>query len=195
MQNKKKEMWVGVFMIMALSAILFVCLKVTDIRLVNKVSTYPISAIFDNIGGLKLRAPVKIGGVVIGRVTEITLDPKTYEPTVSMDIDETYNHIPNTSSLAIRSSGLFGEQYLALTVGFEDPEMGSSILKGGSMIQDTKSAIVLEDLIGQFLYKSGIIVTPDAWNNANDFGADDNMPTVGTSSTCCGSVFVQSSLG
>ncbi len=72
-----------------------------------------------------------------------------------MDIEQTYNHIPDTSSLAIRTSGLLGEQYLALNIGFDDPEMGTSILKDGGVIQDTKSAIVLEDLIGQFLYKSG----------------------------------------
>jgi phospholipid/cholesterol/gamma-HCH transport system substrate-binding protein len=71
-----------------------------------------------------------------------------------MDIEERYNHIPDTSSLAIRTSGLLGEQYLALNVGFEDPELGTAILKDGDTIQDTKSAIVLEDLIGQFLYNS-----------------------------------------
>jgi phospholipid/cholesterol/gamma-HCH transport system substrate-binding protein len=72
-----------------------------------------------------------------------------------MDIDATYNHIPDTSSLAVRTSGLLGEQFLALNIGFEDPAMGTAILKDGGVIQDTKSALVLEDLIGQFLYKSG----------------------------------------
>ena len=72
-----------------------------------------------------------------------------------MDIDQKYNQIPSTSTLAIRTSGLLGEQFLALNIGFEDPEMGTTILKNGGVIQDTKSAMVLEDLIGQFLYKSG----------------------------------------
>lgn len=72
-----------------------------------------------------------------------------------MDIEKRYDHIPDTSSLAIRTSGLLGEQFLALNLGFDDPELGSSILKDGGTIQDTKSALVLEDLIGQFLYKSG----------------------------------------
>lgn len=72
-----------------------------------------------------------------------------------MDIQQRYNHIPDTSSLAVRTSGLLGEQFLALNVGFEDPDMGTGILKDGGVIQDTKSALVLEDLIGQFLYKSG----------------------------------------
>jgi phospholipid/cholesterol/gamma-HCH transport system substrate-binding protein len=92
---------------------------------------------------------------VIGRVANITLDPKTYAPRVALDIEDKYNQIPDTSSLAIRTSGLLGEQFLALNVGFEDPDMGTSILKDGGTIQDTKSAMVLEDLIGQFLYKSG----------------------------------------
>lgn len=91
----------------------------------------------------------------MGRVTDITLDPKNYSPKVAMDIEDKYNNIPDTSSLAVRTSGLLGEQYLALNIGFDDPEMGTATLKDGGTIQDTKSAMVLEDLIGQFLYKSG----------------------------------------
>lgn len=155
MQTKKSEIGVGAFMIIALCTIVFLCLKVANIRSVSNAATYRISASFDNIGGLKVRSPVRVGGVVIGRVADITLDPQTYMPKVTMDIEQTYNHIPDTSSLAIRTSGLLGEQYLALNIGFEDPEMGTSILKDGDVIHDTKSAIVLEDLIGQFLYKSG----------------------------------------
>ncbi|XBS69382.1 outer membrane lipid asymmetry maintenance protein MlaD [Acerihabitans sp. KWT182] len=155
MQTKKSEVWVGVFMIAALCAIVFLCLQVANIRSVGNHATYRLSASFDNIGGLKVRSPVKVGGVVIGRVADISLDPKTYTPKVTMDIEAAYNHIPDTSSLAIRTSGLLGEQFLALNIGFEDPDMGTSILKDGGVIQDTKSALVLEDLIGQFLYKSG----------------------------------------
>jgi len=155
MQTKKSEIWVGVFMIIALLAVIFLCLKVAGIHSVGKMATYRISASFDNIGGLKVRSPVKVGGVVVGRVEDIALDPKTYTPRVTMEIDKTYNHIPDTSSLAIRTSGLLGEQYLSLNIGFEDPDMGTSILKDGGVIQDTKSALVLEDLIGQFLYKGG----------------------------------------
>ncbi len=174
MQTKKSEVWVGVFMIIALCAVIFLCLKVADIRSVGNVATYRISASFDNIGGLKVRSPVKVGGVVIGRVADITLDPKTYTPKVMMDIESTYNHIPDTSSLAIRTSGLLGEQYLALNVGFEDPDMGTSILKDGGTIQDTKSALVLEDLIGQFLYKSG--------GDNKDTPAGAKNPAAGTDS-------------
>lgn len=154
MQTKKNEIWVGVFLLIAMLAALFVCLKAANLTSVRTEPTYTVYATFDNIGGLKVRSPVRIGGVVIGRVADISLDPKSYLPRVTLDIEERYNHIPDTSSLAIRTSGLLGEQYLALNVGFDDPEMGTSILKDGSVIQDTKSAMVLEDLIGQFLYSS-----------------------------------------
>ncbi|WP_437887871.1 outer membrane lipid asymmetry maintenance protein MlaD [Phytobacter sp. V91] len=154
MQTKKSEIWVGIFVLVALLAALFICLKAADVASMRTEPTYRIYATFDNIGGLKARSPVRIGGVVVGRVADIELDPKTYLPRVSLDIEERYNQIPDTSSLAIRTSGLLGEQYLALNVGFDDPELGTSMLKEGSTLQDTKSAMVLEDLIGQFLYNS-----------------------------------------
>lgn len=155
MQTKKFEIWVGAFLLVALVAVIFLCLKVANVTSLRSEPTYRVYATFDNIGGLKVSSPIRLGGVVIGRVDDITLDPKTYLPRVSMDIEKRYDHIPDTSSLAIRTSGLLGEQFLALNLGFDDPELGSSILKDGGTIQDTKSAMVLEDLIGQFLYKSG----------------------------------------
>lgn len=154
MQTKKSEIWVGAFVLVALIAIIFLCLKVANVTSLRSEETYRLYATFDNIGGLKTGSPVRIGGVTIGRVSDIELDEKNYLPRVAMDIDERYNHIPDTSSLAVRTAGLLGEQYLALNIGFEDPELGTSILKNGQTIQDTKSAMVLEDLIGQFLYKS-----------------------------------------
>lgn len=154
MQTKKNEIWVGIFLLAALLAALFVCLKAANVTSIRTQPTYTLYATFDNIGGLKARSPVSIGGVVVGRVADITLDPKTYLPRVTLEIEQRYNHIPDTSSLSIRTSGLLGEQYLALNVGFEDPELGTAILKDGDTIQDTKSAMVLEDLIGQFLYGS-----------------------------------------
>ncbi|KAA1195600.1 outer membrane lipid asymmetry maintenance protein MlaD [Photorhabdus heterorhabditis] len=155
MQSKKSEIWVGFFILIALAAIVFLCLKVADIKSVGNQPTYRLYATFDNIGGLKVRSPIKIGGVVVGRVASISLDEKTYTPQVALDIMKQYNRIPDTSSLSIRTSGLLGEQYIALNVGFEDPDMDTGILKEGDRVQDTKSAMVLEDLIGQFLYKSG----------------------------------------
>lgn len=155
MQSKKLEVWVGFFLLVALAAVIFLCLKVANITSLRSEPTYKIYATFDNVGGLKVSSPVRLGGVVIGRVDSIQLDPKTYLPRVTLDIEKRYNQIPDTSSLSIRTSGLLGEQFLALNLGFDDPELGSSILKDGGTIQDTKSALVLEDLIGQFLYKSG----------------------------------------
>lgn len=155
MQSKKTEIWVGVFMLIGLCSLLFLCLKVADVKSLGNEPTYRIYATFDNIGSLKVRSPVKVGGVLIGRVADITLDEKSYLPRVAIDIDDRYNHIPDTSSLSIRTAGLLGEQFLALNIGFEDEDMGTSILKNGDTLKDTKSAMVLEDLIGQFLYKSG----------------------------------------
>jgi ABC-type transport system involved in resistance to organic solvents, periplasmic component len=129
MQTKKSEIWVGVFLVLALLAALFICLKAADVTSMRTQPTYRVYATFDNIGGLKVRSPIRIGGVVIGRVADISLDPKTYLPRVALDIEDRYNQIPDTSSLAVRTSGLLGEQYLALNVGFDDPEMGTSMLK------------------------------------------------------------------
>ncbi|MBA0218518.1 outer membrane lipid asymmetry maintenance protein MlaD [Pectobacterium brasiliense] len=172
MQTKKTEVWVGVFMLIALAAILFLCLKVADLKSIGSEPTYRLYATFDNIGGLKARSPIRIGGVVVGRVADISLDEKTYLPRVAMDIQQRYDHIPDTSSLAIRTSGLLGEQYLALNIGFEDEDMGTTILKDGGVIQDTKSAMVLEDLIGQFLYKSGGNSEDNADQSGTEPGAD-----------------------
>lgn len=155
MQTNKKEVWVGAFILLALIAALFICLRVADFKPTGAEPTWRLYATFDNVGGLKRNSPVKIGGVVIGRVSEIALDEKSYLPRVSMDIEGKYTQLPDTSSLAIRTQGLLGEQYLALNVGFDDPEMGTAFLKEGDTLRDTKSAMVLEDLIGQFLYKSG----------------------------------------
>ena len=173
MQTKKNEIWVGIFLLAALLAALFVCLKAANVTSMRTEPTYTIYATFDNIGGLKVRWPVRIGGVVVGRVADISLDPKTYLPRVTLDIEERYNHIPDTSSLSIRTSGLLGEQYLALNVGFEDPELGTSILKDGGTIQDTKSAMVLEDMIGQFLYNS------NSKGDDNKNSGDASVPTEG----------------
>ncbi|MFC0309554.1 outer membrane lipid asymmetry maintenance protein MlaD [Gallibacterium trehalosifermentans] len=151
MKNSVKyEFWVGLFLLLGISALVFLGLKVANIQSFGESQTYRVTATFDNIGGLKVRAPVKIGGVVIGRVSEIALDANTYLPQVTLMIDEKYNQIPDNSSLSIKTAGLLGEQYIALNIGFDDGE--TPMLKEGSKITDTKSAMVLEDLIGQFLY-------------------------------------------
>ncbi len=151
MRNSAKyEFWVGIFLLIGIGALVFLGLKVANIQGLTNDNTYEVTATFDNIGGLKVRSPVKIGGVVIGRVDRIYLDKQTYLPTVDISIDSKYNDIPGNSSLAIKTSGLLGEQYIALNVGFDDGETPD--LKNGSKIVDTKSAMILEDLVGQFLY-------------------------------------------
>ena len=149
-QTVKYEFWVGLFLLLGIGVLVFMGLKVANVQGFNEEKSYKIYATFDNIGGLKVRAPLKVGGVVIGRVTDIFLDEKTYLPQVGIAINETYNEIPDNSSLSIKTSGLLGEQYISLSVGFDDGE--TPMLKDGSKVVDTKSAMVLEDLIGQFLY-------------------------------------------
>nr|WP_314264387.1 outer membrane lipid asymmetry maintenance protein MlaD [uncultured Moellerella sp.] len=155
MQSKKSEIWVGCFILVALAAMVFLGLKVAGLESIGSKPTYQVTAPFENVGGLKVGSPLKVGGVVIGRVSEMSLSKETYVPEVKIAILSEYNNIPDTSSLSIRTSGLLGEQYIAMNIGFDDPEMGTATLTDGGRIQDTKSAMVLEDLIGQFLYKSG----------------------------------------
>ncbi|MEE6074976.1 MULTISPECIES: outer membrane lipid asymmetry maintenance protein MlaD [Avibacterium] len=150
-QTAKYEFWVGLFLLLAIGAFVFLGLKVANVQGFSQAKSYQVSATFDNIGGLKVRAPLKVGGVVIGRVSDIELDPQTYLPVVKIAINQEYNEIPDNSSLSIKTSGLLGEQYIALSIGFDDGET-TKMLKDGSKIVDTKSAMVLEDLVGQFLY-------------------------------------------
>ncbi|WMY97088.1 MAG: outer membrane lipid asymmetry maintenance protein MlaD [Arsenophonus sp.] len=153
MQNQKNGILVGLFFLIGLSAFLFLCWKVANIKSFSYQRTYKVTAIFTNIGGLKVNSPVKIGGVVVGRIVDIILDKKTYNPRVTLAIFNQYNNIPDNSSLSIITAGLLGEQFLALNLGFYDADMGIAVLKNGDHIDDTKSAMILEDLIGQFFYR------------------------------------------
>ncbi|AIW12919.1 outer membrane lipid asymmetry maintenance protein MlaD [Vibrio tubiashii] len=152
-QTRKIELWVGSFVLAGICAILVMIFQVADVKGLGSNDTYTLKAEFDNIGSLKVRSPVKVGGVVVGRVTSIGLNSESLLPVVSMAISSTYNQFPETSSVKILTSGLIGEQYIGLTPGFvfEDEQM----LVEGDYIEDTKSALVLEDLIGQVLYSVG----------------------------------------
>ena len=150
-QSIKYEFWVGLFVLLGLAALVFLGLRVANVQGFSSEKTYTLYATFDNIGGLKVRAPIKVGGVVIGRVSDIRLDAKEYTPKVSLAISEKFNQIPDTSSLSIKTAGLLGEQYIALNIGFV-MEGETEMLKHGDSFADTNSAMVLEDLIGQFLY-------------------------------------------
>ncbi|WFB47822.1 outer membrane lipid asymmetry maintenance protein MlaD [Vibrio coralliilyticus] len=152
-QTRKIELWVGSFVLAGICAILVMIFQVADVKGIGSNDTYSLKAEFDNIGSLKVRSPVKVGGVVVGRVTDIGLDTENLLPVVTMAIGSQYDQFPETSSVKILTSGLIGEQYIGLTPGFvfDDEQM----LVEGDYIEDTKSALVLEDLIGQVLYSVG----------------------------------------
>ncbi|MFM2482956.1 outer membrane lipid asymmetry maintenance protein MlaD [Celerinatantimonas sp. YJH-8] len=154
MKVDKTEFGVGIFLLLGLLAILVLALRIADHDFVSEGDTYRIYANFDNIGGLKIRSPVKVGGVVIGRVEAIDLNPKTFVPRVTLRLDKKFGEFPANSSARILTSGLLGEQYIGLTPGFNMPDEPADNLKDGDSIDDTKSAIILEDLIGQFLYSA-----------------------------------------
>lgn len=146
MQRATLDLWVGIFVVAGLAAILFLALKVGNMGSFDSASTYTVKASFDNIGGLKARAPIKSAGVVVGRVSDISFDSARYEATVSLSLDARYK-FPKDSSAAIMTSGLLGEQYIALEAGGEE-----KMLADGDSLKLTQGAVVLENLIGQFLY-------------------------------------------
>jgi len=152
-QTRKLELLVGGFVLASVIAVMVMIFEVADVKNFGGGDTYTLNAQFDNIGSLKPRSPVKIGGVVIGRVSGITLDTEQYVPVVSMDIDKKFGYFPETSSAQILTSGLIGEQYIGLVPGFIDEDI--DMLADGDFVEDTKSALVLEDLIGQVLYRVG----------------------------------------
>ncbi|MDN3680381.1 outer membrane lipid asymmetry maintenance protein MlaD [Vibrio tapetis subsp. quintayensis] len=152
-QTRKTELLVGGFVLASIIAVLIMVIKVADVRSFGSSETYTLKAQFDNIGSLKSRSPVKIGGVVVGRVSDITLDLEQYLPVVTIEVETKYGQFPETSSAQILTSGLIGEQYIGLVPGFVDEDI--DMLVNGDFIEDTKSALVLEDLIGQVLYRVG----------------------------------------
>ena len=146
MNRSTIDLWVGIFVALGLGAILFLSLKVGNLLTSTHREGYRIEAAFDNIGGLKVRAPVKAAGVVVGRVDGIRLDPKTYEAVVSMSIERQYSFSKDTIA-SILTSGLLGEVYVGLDSG-GDPQM----IAAGGRVAKTQSAVVLEKLISQFLF-------------------------------------------
>lgn len=153
MNKYKTEVLVGVFVALTIGALLLLALKVANQTIASDGATYTLYAKFDNIGGLKPRSAVKVGGVTIGRVDSITLDSSDFTPIVQLSIMQEYSGFPETSSVSILTSGLLGEQYVGFQPGFSFD--GVADLQDGDYLQDTKSALVLEDLIGQFLFNRG----------------------------------------
>lgn len=154
MKFSKTEFLVGLFMTAGILAAVVMALKVAGLVLDDSANNYTVHAKFDNIGSLKLRAPVRIGGVVVGRVEGIHLDSEDLVPVVDMAIYSQYNQISEESRASILTAGIIGEQYIGITPGFYDEDLGTEYLKDGDYIHDTASAVVLEDLIAKFLYNS-----------------------------------------
>lgn len=146
MNRATLDLWVGFFVAIGLAALLFLALKVGNLASSSGGETYRLQAEFDNIGGLKVRAPVKSAGVVVGRVAEVRFDPESYKAVVAMQVDSRYK-FPRDTILTINTSGILGEQYVGFVVG-GDTEM----LKDGAMVKKTQSAVVLENLISQFMF-------------------------------------------
>ncbi|WP_085248650.1 outer membrane lipid asymmetry maintenance protein MlaD [Gilliamella mensalis] len=189
--SRKIEITVGLLMVLVICSVLFLCFRVADPTSFASHNSYRVYAVFDNIGGLKVRSPIKIGGVVIGRVSNISLNSSNgdeYKPYVTMDIDAQYNKIPSSSSLSIKTSGLLGEQFIDINFGLDqNTEFELDALEAGDaayaaqkkndkptyfhdgfVVTNTKPAMVIEDLIGQFLYSAGGSSDKDNKQNKQD---------------------------
>lgn len=146
MQRSNNDVWVGLFVLLGGASILFLAMQAANLLNLSFQSTYRIEARFDNIGGLKPKAAVKSSGVVVGRVESITFDDKTFQARVSLAMESRYR-FPKDSSVKILTSGLLGDQYIGIEAGADDKNLAA-----GDLITTTQSAIVLENLIGQFIY-------------------------------------------
>jgi len=146
MSREKTDFWVGLFVLLGAAALVFLALRAGNLSSFSFAPTYTLTANFDNIGGLKARAPVKSAGVVVGRVGKISFDDKVFQAVVTLNLEEGYQ-FPKDSSASILTSGLLGEQYVGLSAGSEEENFAD-----GGKIRYTQSAVVLEQLISQFLY-------------------------------------------
>ncbi len=146
--QRTNETLVGLFLLAAVTALVVLAFKISGLTSFFKADGYVVTAAFDDIGQLKIRSPIKMGGVTIGEVTDIRLDPTTFKAVVSLRIDTNVRDIPNDSSVSILTAGLLGDNYISIT-----PMYSKVYLKAGDEFEDTHPAIILEKLIGQFIYK------------------------------------------
>ncbi len=146
MERSKSDVWVGLFVLIGAVAVLFLALQSANLLSLSLQPTYRVVAKFDNIGGLKRQAAVKSAGVVVGRVESISFDDKSFQARVTLALENQYA-FPKDSSLKILTSGLLGEQYIGVEAGADE-----KTLAAGDTISTTQSAVVLENIIGQFLY-------------------------------------------
>lgn len=147
--SRSIEVLVGLFVAIGFVAIFFLAMQVSNLSSINGDNGYNVKASFENIGSLTVRAPVSMAGVNIGRVTGIDFDSENFEAVVTMHIESRYNELPIDTTASILTAGLLGEQYIGLEAGGEE-----DYLKEGSKIEITQSALVLEQIIGQFLFNS-----------------------------------------
>ena len=146
MNRSTIDLWVGIFVVMGFVALIFLALRVGNLASFSTGQTYRIEAKFGNIGGLKVRAPVKSAGVVVGRVVDVRFDNESYEAVVLMDIEQAYQ-FPRDTTAKVLTSGILGEQYVGLEAGGD-----AKMLAAGDRLRLTQSAVVLENLISQFLF-------------------------------------------
>ena len=158
MGRSKNDLWVGLFVLIGLAALVFLALQSANLLSLNFQRGYRITANFDNIGGLKPKAAVRSAGVVVGRVAGISFDDERYQARIDLDMDTRFK-FPKDSALKILTSGLLGEQYIGIEAGASDQNLAA-----GDNVTATQSAVVLENLISQFLYNS-------AANNASSGGS------------------------
>lgn len=148
--NYKVEVASGIFLLLGIAALIWLAIRATDFGQDIGEETYLVSARFSNVGDLRNRAPVKIGGVTVGLVESISLDPVSFEALVQMQIDSRYNEIPNDTGASVLTSGILGDRYIGLEPG-GSPEM----LQNGDELFITQSALVLEQLVGKYLFSGG----------------------------------------
>lgn len=146
-QSRSVEIWVGLFVVAGLAALFVLAMKVSNFSALNSGGTYEITSSFDNVSGLKVRAPVTVAGVRVGRVTGISLDKQTFEAVVSMDIGDKYNMLPRDSIAGVYTAGLLGEKYIGIKPGIDE-----AVVKNGGSIKGGQSSLILENLIGKFLF-------------------------------------------
>lgn len=162
MQRATMDLWVGLFVMAGIGALLILAFKVGNLGTYSSAHSYILEGNFENIGGLKIRAPVKSAGVVVGRVTDIQFSTETFDALVTMSIDSRYK-FPKDTFASILTSGLIGEQYIGLAAGGDE-----AVLKNGDKIMKTNSALVLEEMIGRFLFDKA------SENKSSDTDLSDN---------------------
>ena len=165
-QSKTVEIAVGLFVAAGMAALFVLAMKVSNLSTSTSGESYTIEAAFENIGGLKVRSPVTVSGVRVGRVDNITYDFETFEAVVQLRIGNAYDSFPEDTTASIFTAGLLGEQYVALEPGGSEDN-----LKPGDRIQLTQSALVLEQMIGQFLYNTA--ASEAASKTSTEAGSED----------------------